>query len=173
MILPITYPFYTTMQDSLFGIMLIGFPSFVLALQPNKSIVRGKFMINILKNALPAGLTDFFALAILTYMAYLNDIPRGQVATMALIIISFVGFLMLYRLCRPLNTMRIALLAAVFLGFTLGALILGQSLFHLSRLTGQNVLRTVLFCAGSVPILFLLTLLFNKKEPKREAKKAQ
>ena len=167
MILPITYPFYSTMQDSLFGIMLIGFPSFVLALQPNKSIVRGRFMINILKNALPAGLTDFFALAALAYLAYLNDIPRDQVATMSLIIISFVGFLMLFRLCLPLNKMRTALLIAVFLGFTLGALILGQTLFYLSPLHTQNILMTILFCAGSVPVLLILTLLFNKRKPQR------
>jgi cation-transporting ATPase E len=164
MILPLNYPFYTTMQDSLFGIMMIGFPSFVLALQPNKNIVRGRFMVNILKSALPAGLTNFIVLTAIMFLASVNDIPRDQSATMSLYVIAFVGILMLYRLCLPLNSMRIALLVSVFVGFSLGVIIFGDTFFHLATLTGSNILLTILFCVASAPILILLTVLFNRRK---------
>ena len=56
-------------QLSLIGGLLIGLPSFVLALEPNTNLVRGKFLVNILRNALPAGLTIFLVLLILILIA--------------------------------------------------------------------------------------------------------
>ena len=41
----------------------IGIPSFVLALEPNKELIRGHFLTNVLVRALPAGLTDFIVVS--------------------------------------------------------------------------------------------------------------
>jgi cation-transporting ATPase E len=168
MLLPLSFPFYLPMQDSLFGAVLIGFPSFVLALQPNKSIVRGKFLTNIFRTALPAGLTNVLILTGLLYYAYVNELPRDQVATMSLFIIGFVGYLMLLRLCLPFNPLRITLLVAVFIGFVggvflpFGASTLGQEVFQLTPLTGANIGLTAICLAISIPVQLVLTLIFDR-----------
>jgi len=145
--------------------MLIGAPSFVLALEPNKSIVRGRFIINVLRNALPAGLTSFSALALLAVVCDSRRIPDGEMSTMALILIAFVGFLMLYKLSRPLNTLRIALIVTMFVGFTVGALLPGLlGIYFLSPLYGDSILITIGFCVASVPVFLGLTMLMRGKK---------
>ena len=156
------YPFYPS-QLALFGGLLIGVPSFVLALEPNKEIVKGKFMINVLKNALPAALTDFAALTALIVLAPIFGIPAEQQSTMANIIIAFVGFLMLYKLCRPLNPMRITLIVTMLVGFILGSTILSD-LFSMAPLDGANIWITIVFCLISAPIMLLLSVVFQAKK---------
>ena len=51
------YPLLPT-QVSLVTMFTIGVPSFFLAQIPNKDLIRGNFMINILKKAIPAALTN-------------------------------------------------------------------------------------------------------------------
>ena len=152
------YPF-SPAQLSLFGGMLIGIPSFILALEPNKNLVRGKFFTNVLKSALPAGLTDFAALTVLLLIAPGLGIPNEQMSTMASIIIAFVGFLMLYRLCRPLNAIRAGLIVCMLLGFSLGGLLFG-GLFSMVPLSAQNIWITVAFCAAAAPMVLLLSMVF-------------
>ena len=61
-----TYPF-SPIQFILLEIFVIGLPSFFLALQPNINRIKGKFMSNLLKNALPAGIC-MFAVTIAMYI---------------------------------------------------------------------------------------------------------
>ena len=56
--LPLAYPFQP-LQLSLVTFATIGAPAFFLALEPNHELVHGKFMRNVLRKALPGGLTDF------------------------------------------------------------------------------------------------------------------
>ena len=154
------YPFSPS-QLSLFGGLLIGVPSFILALEPNKNLVRGRFFTNVLTSALPAGITDFAALTVLLIIAPMLGIPNEQMSTMANIIIAFVGFLMLYRLCRPLNAIRAALIVCMFLGFTLGSILFGN-LFQMVPLSAQNIWITVAFCAAAAPLMLLIALIIKR-----------
>ena len=149
-------------QLSLFSATLIGIPSFVLAMEPNKNIVRGRFMLNVLRSALPAGLTDFAALLLLIIIGTNREIPTVELSTMACIIIAFVGFQMLYKLCRPLNAMRIALIVAMAIGFGGGALMFGN-LFGFAPLSGPNIWLTVIFCVATVPVMLGLSLVFRTR----------
>ena len=143
-----------------FNVMIIGIPSFVLAMEPNRSIVKGRFITNVLQNALPPGLTDFAALTVLIFLYPLLDISSEEASTMALIIIAFVGFLFLFKLCRPLNALRIALIAAMLLGFTLGTLLFGHYI-GLVALTGQHIGITIFFCLATIPVFLLLNLILR------------
>ena len=173
--LTITIPFQSLfpmegLQFTLYNMMIIGIPSFILAMEPNRSIVRGKFLVNVFKNAMPAGLTSFAAL-IAVFVLYRNtDIQIVEMSTMSVISVTFVGFLMLLRLCRPLNTLRIALLIAMVLGFIVGSLlfsgvinILPESWIALTLLQGSNILWTIAICAASIPLFLLLTALMKKQ----------
>ena len=145
---------------TLFNMMLIGAPSFVLALEPNKNIVRGKFMVNVFLNALPAGLTCYAGLTALVMTCARRGIPDHETSTMALIIIGFVGFLMLYKLCTPFNTIRIALMVCMLVGFVLGARILGW-LTVLAPLYRESIWTTIIICVISAPVFLALTVIMN------------
>jgi 2-aminoethylphosphonate-pyruvate transaminase len=145
---------------TLFNMMLIGAPSFVLALEPNKSIVRGRFMVNVFLNALPAGLACYAGLTALVVVCGRRGIPDHETSTMALLLIAFVGFLMLYKLCRPFNNVRIALIVCMAVGFTLGSFALGW-MTVLAPLRGDSIWITVIICIAAAPVFFALTLLAN------------
>ena len=49
-------------KSSLINALTIGIPSFILALEPNTNIVRGKFLRNVLYRAAPAGITDILVI---------------------------------------------------------------------------------------------------------------
>jgi cation-transporting ATPase E len=144
----------------LFNVMLIGIPSFVLAMEPNTNIVKGRFIVNVLRNALPAGLTDFAALTALILISVRVGIPDDVISTMALYVIAFVGFMFLYKISRPLNALRIALILCMLLGFVLGAWLFG-GFIGLEPLYGQDIWITVAFCGASAPVFVLLTLIMN------------
>ena len=150
-------------QSTLFNVMLIGIPSFVLAMEPNKNIVRGKFIVNVLRNALPAGLTDFFALVALVLIGSARGISVYEIQTMSLIVIAFVGFQMLYKISRPLNTLRIALIAFLIVGFTVGAIVLSMG-GVLPPLSGSSIWTLILICLTTIPVFIGLTLLLNRKK---------
>ena len=171
----ITIPFQSLfpmagVQFTLYNMMIIGLPSFVLAMEPNKSIVRGKFLVNVFKNALPAGLTSFAAL-VAVFILYRNfDIPTVEMSTMSVLSITFIGFMVIFRLCKPLNTIRIALITTMLAGFTFGFLlfsgvvpILPDIFVLLSTLQGSNILWTMAICAACVPLFFMLNALIMKQ----------
>jgi len=171
----ITIPFQSLfpmagLHFTLYNMMIIGIPSFILAMEPNKTIVRGKFLINVFQNAMPAGLTSFVSLTII-FILYRNlDIPVVEMSTMSVFAITFVGFLMLIRLCRPFNTIRKALLITMLVAFSVGFLlfsgvinILPEAFVLLTPLQGSNTLWTVAVCVASAPLFLLLTVLMKKK----------
>jgi cation-transporting ATPase E len=166
MTIALAHPFpLTPSRFTLYNMMLIGAPSFVLALEPNRSIVKGRFIINVLRNALPAGLTNFAALALLSVVCEMRGIPVSEVETMALILIAFVGFLMLYKLCVPFTPLRIALIICMLVGFVGGALLPGMmGIDFLPPLYRDSIWLVIVFCVATVPVFLLLTLLMRGKK---------
>ena len=153
-------------QLSLFNMMVIGIPSFVLAMEPNRSLVRGKFLLNVFRSALPMGLTSFIALALLSVVAGNRGIHESEVSTMACVIVTFIGLLMLYRISRPLNAIRIALIICMVAGFSLGWAILGELLFGLAPISGESIWVIIVFCIASAPVMLALSIAFSSKRSK-------
>ena len=100
------YPFQPITM-TLINFFCIGFPSFVLALEPNRSRVRGSFLVNVLKRALPA--------AVFGYAEVL-------LSTMCLIVTCAVGCCLIWRISRPFTPLRVAVFAFVVVGLAIGIL---------------------------------------------------
>jgi cation-transporting ATPase E len=96
----LSYPL-TPSQLSLVNIMTIGIPSFVLALEPNRNLVRGRFLRNVLINAAPAGLTDVIAILAAMFICPRLGATEDQVSTIVTVIMGCVGLMMLYKVSRP------------------------------------------------------------------------
>ena len=82
-------------------------------MEPNNSLIKGKFIRNVLYKALPAGLTDLLMVigVLLFYLAF--DMPDDMMSTICAVVLCVVGLLMLYRTSLPLNLLRKALLIVV------------------------------------------------------------
>ncbi|MFR5073086.1 MAG: hypothetical protein ACLTDS_13605 [Bianqueaceae bacterium] len=96
------YP-VTPVQLSLVSSLTIGVPSFFLALEPNKNIVKGHFLRNVLHRAFPAALTDLFVVigVLLFWLAF--DFSDSEMSTICATLMGIVGLLMLFKVCTPFN----------------------------------------------------------------------
>lgn len=93
---------------------IIGIPSFLMALKPNRSLIKGSFLKNILKNTLPSGLSMFASVA-LTF-AFLNVwysplegvTQQNQITTVAMFAMTFTGLAALWILLFPMDWFNLA-----------------------------------------------------------------
>jgi cation-transporting ATPase E len=109
--------FFTTNNMLMYEMLISAVPSFVLSLQPNTERVHGKFIPFVLSRALPGAIT--MALGILT-MYVINEsslsyifnytTKAGETASlydaMLMLTLTFVGLVMLLRICQPMNLVR-------------------------------------------------------------------
>ena len=80
MIFMVNYPLLPS-QISLVSAFTIGIPAFFLALEPNKNIIKGKFLPNVLGTALPAGLTAFIVIAALVTFGEVFGVDTADIST--------------------------------------------------------------------------------------------
>ena len=133
LILPAAYPFQP-IQLTLISSLMIGFPGFVLALEPSEERIQGNFLRTVLLRALPGGIAAAVCASISMSMALL-DWPRDLCSTLATLSAGTVCFMMLVRTCLPLNRTRGILLGVVAAAFALAYLVLGH-VFFLVPMTG-------------------------------------
>lgn len=131
--LPYRYPFQP-IQFTLISALTIGAPSFLLALEPNRERIRGRFLANVLKRALPGGVTMAINILLLAAAAGWLGFTPEQFSTAAVLITGFTGFLNLWWTARPLNLWRSAILAVMAAGFA-GSCLLFSGFFSLTDLT--------------------------------------
>ena len=127
-------------QLSLVSALTIGFPSFVLALEPNKSRVSGKFMVNVLREAFPGGLTDLIIILGIQAFAFAFHFSTQSLSTLAALCMAFIGLLILFQVCKPFDGKRRALWGGVAAAMVFCVLFL-QDFFSLSPLGLQEGLR--------------------------------
>ena len=116
--------FFTTNNMLMYEILISAIPSFVISLQPNTARVKGKFIPFVLSRALPGALTlavGIISLYILRHtgladnLGLVNALGEDSAEYNALMMLSltFVGLVMLYRICQPFNIVRAILFIAM------------------------------------------------------------
>ncbi len=149
-----TYPFIP-IQMTLINSLTIGIPAFILALEPNKSRVKGRFFINVISKAIPSGITTVVNILLLVFVASLLNIPNEQTSTIAVIITAYTAILLIYRISKPLNLLRkslLVLLTGIFLVMILTPI--ARSIFSLEWLTPNSLLILL-------PLMYISTRLFK------------
>lgn len=104
-ILGLQYPFIP-IQLTLTSVVTIGIPSFVLALQPNRNRIEGNFLKNVFSKSIPSALTIVFNILVIMLASKLFHFTDEQVSTMCVFMNGFVGFRLLYQLCKPFNLLK-------------------------------------------------------------------
>lgn len=120
----IEYPFVTN-HLYIWEAVALGIPAFFLALEPNSERIKGKFLGNIYRTSIPAGImvlmgifSIFFLYTLfINFGAYTGITSYEQAINMAVIFMSVFSLVVLFKVCYPLDKYRLF----VFLLFGLGA----------------------------------------------------
>lgn len=148
------YPF-EPIQLTLVGALTVGLPSFVLALQPNKDIVKGNFTVNIIARSLPTAFcisADTILLAILKFM---TDMPQAQFSTLCVYLTALSCMLLVIRLSIPFNALRTVMVVGCSACIVIGSIFFG-GLFSLAPLTFENIVLLVIFAVGTFIVFNIL-----------------
>lgn len=150
-------------QISLASAYMIGIPSFFLALEPNNERVKGKFLRNVFYRALPAALTSVIVVEWSIMFADAFSIPTGLSSTVAFFLYSLAAYLMLYRVCKPMNWWHGILFGTMGAAFIVTALLLPEW-FQIIPLNYGCILILSALLFVTVPLDYILQLLFQKCE---------
>lgn len=102
------YPFIP-IQLSLISMVTIGIPSFILALEPNKERISGKFLQNVFAKSLPTGLTvtlNIFAISMLHKHTFITD---EYYSSLCVISTGVCGIILLFTLAKSRKSENITL----------------------------------------------------------------
>ncbi|MCL2621600.1 MAG: HAD-IC family P-type ATPase, partial [Firmicutes bacterium] len=141
-------------QLLLLEMFVIGIPSFVLALELNNQIIKGRFLANVLKNAFSGALVMFLSIASV-YILWQFDIlslTDTTFTTMAIYITTIVGLLVLLKVASPLNIYRGILLCVMISLITL-ALIYFSWFFGMKALGLVEALILIIIIQLSFPVM--------------------
>ena len=78
-----------------------------------------KFLPNVMRRALPGGITDMFTVGVIVVCGALFGLSRQDISTASTMILAAVGFMVLYQICHPLNKFR----SVIFYGCIMGLLV--------------------------------------------------
>ena len=154
LIMPHAYPFQP-IQLTLFSSLAIGFPSFVLALEPNNARVKGSFLLSVMERALPAALTIVVGVTACMLMSGPLSMSAGAVSTVAVLFTVSVGLISLARVCRPFNLIRLGLVVVCAGAFAL-AILFTPTLFKLEPLNTNQLILLAVMVLASWPVMRLI-----------------
>ena len=135
-------PIHLTMISAL----TIGVPSFFLAMEPNYERVTGRFLLGVLRRALPGGLTNIFVVLMAQAFMAVFGMALEEIYPVCVAILSIVGLLVLFQTCKPFDKFRTVIWFAMAAAL-LGCFILLPGLFELhigSWQTGLVMLNLIL-----------------------------
>ena len=159
-----TFPYpVTPLQLSLLSAVTIGVPSFFLALEPNHSLVKGKFLSNVFRAALPGGLTDLFVVLGVEVFFLTFGFSEAELSTMSAILLIVIGIMVLYEVCKPFDWKRRVLWGAMAGSSAVTILGFGGS-FGLSPLGTQAFLVLLVFLGLAYSIMRFMLGLFDQGE---------
>ncbi len=156
-ILMLDYPLEPS-QVSLISMFTIGIPSFILALEPNKNPIRGRFLTNVLVKALPAGLTDFLVVSGLVLFCREFSVDLDCLSTSCTILVAVVGFMILYRIAKPMNIGHIIMMIGVVAGW-LFCMLFVSKFFAITGISKQCAMLMIVFAIITEPALRYLSLI--------------
>ena len=150
-------------QIALTSALMIGIPSFFLAMEPNHDLIKGKFMRNVMFRAFPAALTAVVLVEWSLLFADAFSIPEDLSSTTSFFLYSIAAYLMLYRVCQPMNLWHGLLFGLMGVGY-IGAAVLFPNWFHIVPLDYGCTLILSVFLLLAIPIDRFFQTVFTRCE---------
>jgi cation-transporting ATPase E len=153
-VLALNYPL-RPIHLSVLSWFTIGVPAFFLALEPNDERVHPGFLTRVLGWAVPAGLViSSLTMIVFELVQFDAAIDAKHARTIAVMVAGSVALLNLYRVARPLNTLRMTLVITMCVLFALFFVVpFTRDVFELP------LTRAWAYLAGAVAIVVAYPLL--------------
>ena len=151
MIFVVKYPLVPS-QISLVSMFTIGLPGFLLSQAPNRDLIKGHFVTNILKRAIPGGLASTFLIAVMMFVSSVFGVDEADASTACTIIIAVVGMFMVARAAKPIDWYKKIVVWVCAIGLFLCYAFL-PNIFNMTRMSFQALLICVALVALVKPVL--------------------
>ncbi|MGM9578283.1 MAG: cation-translocating P-type ATPase, partial [Evtepia sp.] len=148
------------MHLTLISSLTIGIPSFFLAMEPNYDRVNGHFLRGVLRRAFPGGLTNVFAVLVCQAFMAVFDLPAEPIATVCAGILAVVGMMVLFQVCKPFDTFRKIIWAAMLVSLVVVFTMLGD-MFALTAGAVQTKLVMLTLLLMTPTVFFAMQRLFD------------
>ena len=155
----IPYPFIP-IQLTLINLVVTGIPSVILALEPNRERIKGKFIINVIKRALPTALTVVTNIIIIGIISSIYNLNETNYSSICVVVTAITGFILLFKISRPFNINRIILFLTVIFIFTIGITIF-RNLFNID-LDFTNIVPIAVLGIASIFVGVIYNIISNK-----------
>lgn len=152
-------------QLSLISTFTIGIPSFFLALEPNYARVEGKFMRNVIRRAMPGGLTNLTIVLLAGFFTSTFGLSNEQLNTICVWVMSAVGLVTLYHVSVPFTRLRLAVLAAMTAAMLFSLLVI-PAFFDLPALNASSALILVTLLLACPTVMRFFRVIFDKRVAK-------
>lgn len=175
----VAYPFLTN-HLYIWEFFTIGVASFFLSLQPNSAKIKGTFMSNVVKKALPGSIVMVLAVFSFFIMRNIETIQPGSLRvteyaaiTMSVITMIFISFVVLFRTSLPLDLYRGILFIVILLGAMLALYLAAYwrvDIFKIDYrdLNTRNIIELVVINVSAIIFYFIIDIqLADKKKKKR------
>ena len=159
------YPF-EPIQMTLINFLCIGAPGFVLGLEPNNARVKGAFLTNVLKRALPASIAVILAAALDIFVARVFGFSQLTLSTMCLLTSCAASVSLIWRISQPLTPLRVVLFAFVVAGILVGVIGFPELLSIANLSMGQMVILAVIV-VFTCSVFFKLATMMDSLKPRR------
>lgn len=165
------YPF-EPIQMSLISSITIGIPSFILALESTNKRISGNFLINVITRSIPSAVTVVIDVLIVMLFSSLFKFNSYETSTMAVLLVAFTGFILLFKLCYPFTKLRLILYISLISMFVVCILFL-HNVFDLVILSPFQILTMASLCILDIAIFTELSYFFDNKIRKFVNKKTR
>lgn len=155
-----SYPL-TPSQISLISTFTIGVPAFLLALEPNKERIKGKFLRNVFCKALPAGLTNFIVVGSMVVFGNVFGVNSTDVSTASTLLLAVVGLMILFHICKPMNLMRWGIWGGMIVCLIISILYF-HTLFGITAISLKCGMLLTVFSIVTEPLFRYLTIVVEK-----------
>lgn len=152
-------------QLSLISTFTIGIPSFFLALEPNYARVEGKFMRNVIRRAMPGGLTNLTIVLLAGFFTSTFGLSNEQLNTICVWVMSAVGLVTLYHVSVPFTRLRLVVLAAMTAAMLFCLLVI-PAFFDLPALNASSALILVTLLLACPTVMRFFRVIFDKRVAK-------
>lgn len=138
----------------------------MLGLEPNNARVKGAFLTNVLKRALPASIAVILAAALDIFVARVFGFRQLTLSTMCLLTSCAASVSLIWRISQPLTPLRVVLFVFVVAGILVGVIGFPELLSIANLSMGQMVILAVIV-VFTCSVFFKLATMMDSLKPRR------
>lgn len=148
-------------QISLISMFTIGIPAFFLSQVPNKEIIEGHFLKNILFKAFPGGLVGTIIVAAMVVFGTIFKASSSDISSASTILLAIIGLMVLLNISKPMDKYKWAIWAFCAFGL-ITSILFFKDLFGITdSMSLQGTLLCINFMLISEVVLRYLTRFFE------------